>query len=226
MRPRPLDLELAHVRDVEDAGVAAHGAVLGDHALVLHGHLPAGERDQPRAERDVPLVERRSAQRLHDAPDATAGWFGRVASRAEEGRHFEDVLAGRRSAASLFGRGLGAGASLRRHASCAGARRVRLRPKPVAITVTRHLVLQRVVDHGAEDHVGVLVGRARDDLGRLVHLEQPDVGWAADVQQDPRRALDRRLEERRGDGRARGLGRAVLARRRRRCPSAPSRRRA
>ena len=41
---RPLDLELAHVGDVEDAAVAAHRAVLGDDALVLHRHLPAGER--------------------------------------------------------------------------------------------------------------------------------------------------------------------------------------
>ena len=52
----PLDVELAHVRDVEDAAVGAHGAVLRDHTLVLDGHLPAGERHQPRAERDVALV--------------------------------------------------------------------------------------------------------------------------------------------------------------------------
>ena len=62
---RPLELESAHVRDVEDAAVLAHGPVLGDHALVLHGHLPAGERHHARAERDVALVERRPKQRLH-----------------------------------------------------------------------------------------------------------------------------------------------------------------
>ena len=73
MSLRPLDLELAHVRDVEDAGVLAHGSVLGDNAFVLHGHLPAGEGHETRAERDMALVERSSAQRLHDAPDATAG---------------------------------------------------------------------------------------------------------------------------------------------------------
>ena len=62
---RPLELEPAHVRDVEDAAVLAHGPVLRDHALVLHGHLPAGERHHARAERDVALVERRAEQRLH-----------------------------------------------------------------------------------------------------------------------------------------------------------------
>ena len=67
MRARALDLELAHVRDVEDAGVGAHGAVLLDHALVLHGHLPAGERHHARAERDVPVVERRPQKRLRHA---------------------------------------------------------------------------------------------------------------------------------------------------------------
>src|SRR5581483_11952196 len=35
VRTGPLDVELAHVRDVEDAGVAAHGPVLLDHAGVL-----------------------------------------------------------------------------------------------------------------------------------------------------------------------------------------------
>ena len=61
---RSLDLELAHVRDVEDAGIGPHRAVLRDHALVLHGHLPAGERHHPRAELDVPVVERRVQERL------------------------------------------------------------------------------------------------------------------------------------------------------------------
>ena len=61
---RPLDLELAHVRDVEDARVGPHRPVLGDDALVLHGHLPAGERHHPRPQLDVPIVERRVEERL------------------------------------------------------------------------------------------------------------------------------------------------------------------
>ena len=66
-RRRPLDVELAHVRDVEDAAVLAHGAVLRDDALVLHGHLPAGEGHHARACREVALVERRPQKRLHRA---------------------------------------------------------------------------------------------------------------------------------------------------------------
>ena len=66
-RRRPFDLDLAHVRDVEDAGVGSDGPVLLDHALVLHGHLPAGEGNHARPEGDVTIVERRLPQRLHPA---------------------------------------------------------------------------------------------------------------------------------------------------------------
>ena len=41
-----------------------------------------------------------------------------------------------------------------------------------------HLVAHRLVDHGAEDDVRVRVGVTRDDLGRLVDLEQAEVGAA------------------------------------------------
>ena len=93
-RLRPLDLELAHVRDVEDAGVGAHGAVLGDHALVLHRHLPAGERNEPRAGGDVPVVERRAPEGLQarDANEAcivraaelsARGWCNRTVARPD-----------------------------------------------------------------------------------------------------------------------------------------------
>jgi hypothetical protein len=57
----PLHLELAHVRDVEDAAVAADGAVLGNDTFVLNGHLPARERNHAGSESDVPLEQRRSA---------------------------------------------------------------------------------------------------------------------------------------------------------------------
>ena len=56
--PRPLDVQLAHMGDVEDAPVAADGEVLRDHALVLDGHLPAGEGNHSRAERHVAIVQR------------------------------------------------------------------------------------------------------------------------------------------------------------------------
>ena len=62
---RALDLELAHVRDVEDAAVLADCPVLGDHSLVLDRHLPAREGHHSGAQRDVALVERRAKQCLH-----------------------------------------------------------------------------------------------------------------------------------------------------------------
>ena len=64
---RPLHVDLAHVRDVEDPGVRANRPVLLEHALVLDGHLPPGERDEPCAERDVAIVKRRPGERLRHA---------------------------------------------------------------------------------------------------------------------------------------------------------------
>src|SRR5258705_10036541 len=55
------------MRDVEDAGVHTDGAMLLDHALVLDGHLPAGERHHARAESDVTIVKRRLQQGLRHA---------------------------------------------------------------------------------------------------------------------------------------------------------------
>src|SRR3954454_24814663 len=72
------------------------------------------------------------------------------------------------------------------------------------------LVADLLVDDRAEDDVGGRVGRALDDLGCLVDLEQADVLAARDVEQDPRRALDGLLEQRAGDGLLGGLDRAVL----------------
>ena len=46
------------------------------------------------------------------------------------------------------------------------------RSKPAAITVTRTVSPERVVDDAAEDDVGVGVSDVVDDLSRLVHLEQ------------------------------------------------------
>ena len=60
---RPVDVDLAHVRDVERAAVGADRAMLLDDARVLDGHLVPGERHHPRAERDVARVERRALER-------------------------------------------------------------------------------------------------------------------------------------------------------------------
>ena len=68
LRGRSVDVDLAHVRDVERARVGADGLVLRDDALVLHGHLVAGERHHARAERDVARVERRAQERRFHGP--------------------------------------------------------------------------------------------------------------------------------------------------------------
>ncbi len=52
----PRDLQLSHVRDVEDARGRPHRAVLAHDGRVLHRHLPAGKRDEARAESGVALV--------------------------------------------------------------------------------------------------------------------------------------------------------------------------
>ena len=61
-RPRAGDGQLPHVADVEESGVRPHGHVLGDHALILNGHVPACERDHPRACGQMEAVERRVLQ--------------------------------------------------------------------------------------------------------------------------------------------------------------------
>jgi hypothetical protein len=63
---RPVHVDLAHVRDVEGAGVRPDRLVLGDDSLVLDGHLVARERHHARTQRNVALEERRPLQRrLH-----------------------------------------------------------------------------------------------------------------------------------------------------------------
>jgi hypothetical protein len=77
-----LDVELAHVRDVERARLASNREVLGDEALVLDGHLPARERDHPRSRRDVPLEQRRPAEgRAHGRDSSAAAEQRRSESR-------------------------------------------------------------------------------------------------------------------------------------------------
>ena len=57
-RPLAAELDLPHVRDVEQTGGVPHRLVLGHHPGVLDRHVPAGEVDHPRPERAVSLVER------------------------------------------------------------------------------------------------------------------------------------------------------------------------
>ena len=74
--PSALDADLAHVRDVEEAGPLADGDVLLREARVLDGHLPAAERDDLAAESLVSVEERRALE---------GGRFGRGAHRRRPG---------------------------------------------------------------------------------------------------------------------------------------------
>jgi hypothetical protein len=49
---------------IENAGVLSDRPVLGDDALVLHGHLPARERNHPGPGCQVPVMERSAAESL------------------------------------------------------------------------------------------------------------------------------------------------------------------
>ena len=56
-RARPFHPDLAHVGDVEDPCVGAHGDVFFPDPVVLDRHLPAGERHHFRAGFDMGFVE-------------------------------------------------------------------------------------------------------------------------------------------------------------------------
>ena len=83
-RRRAAHLELAHVAHVEDAGMLAHRAVLGDHAFVLHGHLPTRKRNHPGPGCQVPVVKRSAAEglgRVHPEAQSIHGFTGRSTLR-------------------------------------------------------------------------------------------------------------------------------------------------
>src|SRR5262245_57165013 len=108
-------------------------------------------------------------------------WARPVEARlAQEGRDVEIVVADleRRALAVVDPRAAVARAALALRAGGAQAGAVEARGDD------RHadLVGQAVVDHGAEDDVGVRVGRGVDDLRRLVDLEQAEVLTAGDVE--------------------------------------------
>ena len=56
------DPALTHVRDVEQAGVFAGPAMLGQHALILHRHVIAAEADHAGTQRAVSGIERRGLE--------------------------------------------------------------------------------------------------------------------------------------------------------------------
>ena len=56
------ELDLAHVADVEQPDAGAHGLVLFEDGLVLHGHRPAPEVDDARPKRYMSLIKRGAAR--------------------------------------------------------------------------------------------------------------------------------------------------------------------
>ncbi len=66
-RARPREMDLAHVRDVEEARGVAHRGVFLEDRRVLHRHVEAGERHDARTERAVGFVERRAPVCAHRA---------------------------------------------------------------------------------------------------------------------------------------------------------------
>jgi hypothetical protein len=56
-RPLSRDLDLAHVRDVEQPHPRADGTVLLDHAGVLHRHLETRERHDARLRLEVAFIQ-------------------------------------------------------------------------------------------------------------------------------------------------------------------------
>src|SRR6185312_6170395 len=115
-------------------------------------------------------------------------------------------------------RARGAADARRDHAARAGAVRLRLqllvggtaRLEPGRYDGDAHLVAERVVDHRAEDDVGLGVRRLLDERRRLVDLEQAEVRTARDGQQHALRAVHRGLQQRRVDRLARRLHGAPL----------------
>ena len=53
----PFDKDLAHVRNVEDAGLLPDGKVLGNDGAILDRHVKAREGAHFRPEGDMPLVQ-------------------------------------------------------------------------------------------------------------------------------------------------------------------------
>ena len=68
--PRAPQVDDAHVRDVEHAGIAAHGVVLLDLRTVVDGHVPAAEVDGAGARGHVRVKERSAQSHVFDIPAA------------------------------------------------------------------------------------------------------------------------------------------------------------
>ena len=118
-----------------------------------------------------------------------------AASAAAERRRRRGLAA---ATASCSSAGRPASARRRPPALCARRRM----SNPVAITVILTAPVERRIDDGAEDDVGVFVRRFLNDGERFVDLHQRHVGAAGHVDDDAAGAVDRGVFEQRARDRA------------------------
>ena len=82
-----------------------------------------------------------------------------------------------------------------------------------------HRIFHLLVQHGAENDVGIFVRGALNDRAGLLHFGELERCGTGDVDEDAARAIDGAgLEQRRGDGFLRGFDGALALRWRRPCP--------
>ena len=252
-RARAARLDLAHVRDVEEARACVRTATCSWRTPSYCTGISQPANGTMRAPaRDMRVIQRRALEvggggghgRATLATGAASSDSELPVGFAAEQANGPEWLCDPRVALALSRPSETPGCRSRRRRSrarggrgrpsrprggrrrCAACGLPRPPSKPVAITVTRTSSCMPSSITEPKMMLRVLVGGRGDDLGRLVDLEQAEVLAAGDVQQDAGRALDRLLEQRRGDRVLGGLGRAVLAAGASRCPSGPSRRRA
>ena len=94
-----VDQQLAHVADVEQAGILAGPQMLGDDAFILDRHLIARERHHPPAAGAMPRVERQRVERLRPSRRSPLGIASRLAHSAACSRA-SDATANARERAS------------------------------------------------------------------------------------------------------------------------------
>src|SRR4051794_2962569 len=166
----------------------------------------------PRARRAWPSAARPARTAAACAARRATWWPRRTSGQlAQEGRDLEVVVADlqRRALALVHPYVAVAAAHTRLLAGGAWPRTAVV--EPGRDDRDADLVAHALVDHRAEDDVGVGVGRGVDDLRRLVDLEQAEVAAAGDVEEDAVGALDRLLEQRARDRRLGRLGGPRLA---------------
>ena len=214
-----------HAEPVSGADLPRRPPLRDPHERAPEGHQTRARRLQALAA--LVALAQAVGERLSAAASPSRGRSARPATRRAGTPGCRSRR--RRSRATSAGGRRSSGRGRARRAAAAGAA-AGLTPRPVVEAGRDHRHADLVAERSSITAPKMMLELASaalcDDLGRLVDLEQAEVAAAGDVEQDAGGALDRLLEQRRGDRALGRLGRAVLAARPRRCPSARSRRRA